>query len=309
MALAAAGVLGLALGLDLLLGDPPNRYHPVAWLGRGLAGACRLAPRSCPGGLLVWGAGLVLAGLAVTVAGALALEHGLRRLPWPLAWLAEAWLLKLTLAVRGLARAAHQVRQALEGGQLCRARQLLGWHLVSRPTAGLPAPHVAAATIESVAENTADGVLAPLWYYVWGGLPAAWAYRFVNTADAMLGYRHGEFYWLGKAAARLDDLANLVPSRLTALLLVLAALLGREQGCQAWRVWRRDARLTASPNAGQPMSAMAGALGRELEKVGHYRLGAGLPLPVAADIARAVRLMYMTVALGVALLAALALWR
>jgi adenosylcobinamide-phosphate synthase len=155
--------------------------------------------------------------------------------------------------------------------------------------------------VESVAENTSDGIVAPLFFYALGGLPAALAYRFINTADAMLGYRDAVHLWLGKVPARVDDLVNLVPARLTAALLVLASSLLGEEARQAWTVWRRQAGQTASPNAGQPMSAMAGALRVELEKVGHYRLGADQPLPGARDIARAIRLVYGATALATGL--------
>jgi adenosylcobinamide-phosphate synthase len=141
-----------------------------------------------------------------------------------------------------------------------------------------------------------------LLYYALGGLPAALAYRFVNTTDAMLGYRDPAHEWLGKAPARLDDLANLLPARLTAGLITLAAALVGDDAGGAWRIWRRDARKTASPNAGHPMSAMAGALGVELEKVDHYRLGAGGRSPAPGDISRAVRLVRVVLALVAGLL-------
>jgi len=230
-------------------------------------------------------------------------------LAWALVWvrrlnplvylLLAALLLKATFAYTGLVKAARQVKAALERGDLPEARRLVSWHLVSRDTAGLSASQVAAATIESVAENTSDGVVAPLLYYALGGLPAALAYRFINTADAMLGYRDPTREWLGKVPARLDDLANLLPARATAGLLTLAAVLVGEEAIGAWQVWRRDAGVTASPNAGQPMSAMAGALGVELEKVGQYRLGVGGRLPTSGDIGRAVRLMRAATALAI----------
>jgi adenosylcobinamide-phosphate synthase len=148
-------------------------------------------------------------------------------------------------------------------------------------------------------------VVAPWLFYALGGLPAALAYRFINTADAMLGYRDPIHAWLGKVPARLDDVVNLLPARLTAVFIALAASFLGAHARQAWAVWRRDACLTASPNAGHPMSAMAGALGVELEKVGQYRLGAGQALPAAADIARAIRLLYGACVLAAGVLASL----
>ena len=129
--------------------------------------------------------------------------------------------------------------------------------------------------------------------------PAVLVYRFLNTADAQMGYRDPAREWLGKCAARLDDLANLIPSRLTALLIVASAPIAGGKWGLAGRIWRRDARKTASPNAGQPMSAAAGGLGVELEKKGQYRLGEGLRSPKVHDIRRGQRLFGASIVLGV----------
>lgn len=292
----------LALLLDKWWGDPPNRWHPVAWLGLLIAKVEGWVWRNEPrrdlwSGLGVWLGGVVLVGGAVKL-----LVAFLHKLPQPLPIFGEAVLLKLSLSPRSLAQAALAVEEALEEGNLPKARQLLSWHLVSRETRDLDESQVAGATIESVAENTSDGILAPLLYYALGGLPLVWVYRFANTLDSMWGYRNERYEWLGKAAARLDDLLNWLPARFTALLLALTASLRGENGCRALAVIKRDARTTASPNAGYPMSAMAGALGVELEKVGHYRLGHGLPPPKTKDIHRAVRLMQTAVLLGAGIL-------
>ncbi|HEX8951898.1 MAG TPA: adenosylcobinamide-phosphate synthase CbiB, partial [Polyangia bacterium] len=179
-------------------------------------------------------------------------------------------------------------------------------NLVSRDTALLDEPLLAAAAVESVAENASDSLVAPLCFFVVAGVPGAIAYRACNTLDAMIGY-HGATEWLGKAAARLDDAANLVPARLTAALLVVASALAGGSPGGALRTWWRDGGRTESPNAGRPMAAMAGALGVELEKVGCYRLGAGGAAVGAAEIDRAVTLMYVACAL-MALVAAGAAW-
>src|SRR5262249_14746630 len=142
----------------------------------------------------------------------------------------------------------------------------------SRDPSALDAPLVVAATVESVAENASDSFVAPLFYYALFGLPGAMAYRAINTADAMIGY-HGRYERLGKAAARLDDLANFIPARLTPLLLLIAGAAARLRVREGWRIFRRDGGVTESPNAGRPMAMMAGLLGVQLEKVGHYRLG------------------------------------
>ncbi len=297
--------LCLALLLDLTLGDPPNRFHPVAWMGAGIAAAKRRAPRQGRLAQFAYGAALDTGGALVVASAGWLLSRIVARFPVPWKWLAEAGLLKTTFSLRGLGTAAGEVQMALEAGDLPAARRLVAWHLVSRDTKMLSASHVAAATVESVAENTSDGIVAPLFYYTLGGLPAALAYRFVNTADSMLGYRDPAHEWLGKAPARLDDLANLLPARLTAASFVAAAALTGEDALGAWRVWRRDSGLTASPNAGHPMSAMAGGVGVELEKVGHYRLGAGQRPPASEDVGRAVGLMRVAVALIAGLLVVL----
>jgi adenosylcobinamide-phosphate synthase len=296
-ALDSCAPLLLAMLLDQVLGDPPNRIHPVAWMGSAISLARRFAPREGNIPQLLYGAGLVLTGTAVAAAAGVLIQHLLARVPWPYNWIVEAYVLKLTLSVRNLASAARQVWRALKAQDLAQARHLVGWHLVSRDTSRLEPFEVSAATIESVAENGSDGVVAPLFYYAVGGLPAALAYRFINTSDAMLGYRDDAREWLGKVPARLDDIVNIIPSRLTAILMVIAAIPLGNFRLACW-TWWHDARLTESPNAGHPMSSMAGALNIELEKMGYYRLGAGYQFATPDDIPRAIRILYATVVLA-----------
>jgi adenosylcobinamide-phosphate synthase len=290
--------IALAVALDLTYGDPPNRFHPVAWIGSGLIEARRRLPKR--GRLLPFFCGALLMGtglLAVITLGD-GIVRGLERSPRPVALAAEAILLKSLFSIRGLAVAAKSVALALGRGDLPGARALASWHLVGRPTDHLDASLVAAAAIESVAENANDSVVAPLFYYGLGGLSGILAYRLINTADSVLGHRDPEREWLGKVPARLDDLANLIPARLTALMIILAAPCAGGHSSRAFGIWWRDSRRTASPNAGHPMSAAAGALNVELEKVGAYRLGEGLRAPEVADIDRSVRLLSATIGLA-----------
>ncbi len=306
MNIASVPPIALAWSIDQLLGDPPNCFHPVAYMGRAIALAKRFAPQRSKRGRLFYGSAVVAGGCIMSYLAGHFITRVLVHVPIPLRWLGEAVLLKMLFSLSGLVKAAHQIQRALERSDLAEARRLVRWHLVSRDTSQLGSAHVAAATIESVAENACDGVIAPLLYYALGGLPAALVYRFANTCDSMWGYRGAEYEWLGKMAARLDDLLNLLPARLTALLIILSALFLGEDARTAWRTWRRDAAATASPNAGHPMSAMAGALGVELEKVGHYRLGWGLRHPQAQDIRRATRLVAVCCALATMLTVILA---
>ena len=295
-----------AVLVDALLGDPPSRFHPVAWMGRWIGVLRMRAPRRGPLAELLYGAAAIgVSASTLWLVGRWVAGH-LQR--WRLGWLVEGAILSQLIAWRGLMQAGGAVAKSLEEGDLGEARRLLGWHLVSRDVSRLDGSLVAAATIESLAENSTDSVIAPLFWYGIGGLPAALAYRFLNTADAVLGYRDAEREWLGKSAARLDDLVNLAPARLTALLIVAGAGPGGGNRGSAWRIWRRDGGKTASPNAGQPMSAAAGALEVELEKVGHYRLGEGLRKPVADDIRRAGRLLSVSVFVGIAVGVAAALF-
>jgi adenosylcobinamide-phosphate synthase len=277
-ALPARGrALLLALLADALLGDPPTALHPVAAMGRWLAVGEQLAPAGA-GPRLAWGGAWLLTG-ATALASLAALL--------PRAAIGQGATASLLLAYRGLDRAVAEVQASLAHDDLAEARRLVAWHLVSRPTDDLRADEVAAAAIESLAENLSDSLVAPALAYLAGGLPALAAYRLINTADAMWGYRSERYEHLGKLAARLDDLLNLVPARLAALLIALASQLTSRRGRAAWRAARRDSARTASPNAGWPMAAMAGALGTTLAKRGHYTLGDGSRTPDAAMIAEA----------------------
>jgi adenosylcobinamide-phosphate synthase len=213
--------------------------------------------------------------------------------------------LKPVFAYRNLRRRVAEVAEALAKQDLPLARHLLGWHLVSRDTAQLTGEEVGGAAIESLAENLTDSVIAPLLAYGLGGLPAAWGYRFANTADAMWGYRTPELEWLGKFAARLDDLLNWLPSRLTGWLLVAAAWLAGEQAKGAAQTMLAQHNRTPSPNAGWTMSAMAGALGVTLTKRGVYELAGGATPIDVIIIRRAIRLADVGVGLGVVLLSAI----
>lgn len=278
----------IAFLIDRFVGEPPTHLHPVAWMGAALHWLRGRAPAQGHTGSFLYGALSVLSGCIVTVGCGILLQKELAHLPRPLQILTEAALLKTLFAQRGLTDAGWAVQRPLAAGDLATARQQLARHLVSRETGELSAAQVAGAAIESLAENSSDSVIAPLFFYTLAGLPGALTYRWLNTADAMWGYRDAEREWLGKAAARLDDGANWLPARITALLIVAGGAVRGGDTVSALRIWQRDAGQTASPNAGQPMSVMAGSLGVELEKVGHYRLGTGLPAPQVTDIGRAI---------------------
>lgn len=284
-------VLPIAFLIDLTIGDPPNRWHPVAWMGTLIAFLQRHTPHHGWVAQFLYGSAIAVGGTAIWAYLVALLLRLHRALPTILHIVLEAFLLKMTFSLSGLFKAGRAVEIPLCRGDLNEARAQLAWHLVSRDTTELSESQVAAATIESLAENTSDGVIAPLFYYAIGGLPAAYAYRYLNTADAMLGYRDEAREWLGKVPARLDDVANLIPSRLTALLMIGCAWSSSGHIENAWRIWQRDASKTSSPNAGHPMAATAGVLAVELEKVDHYTLGSGQAFAQRQDIRRAIQLI------------------
>ncbi len=200
----------------------------------------------------------------------------------------ELFFIQACFALRALLEAGARMEQALqEGGALAGRAALM--HLCSRSPEGLEPPALRAATIESLAENTSDSVVAPLFWLVAGGVYGMVAYRVINTLDAMVGYR-GRNEYFGKASARIDDLLNWVPARLTVMFLLLAGRLLGMPADRGWHVARADARLTASPNAGWPMATAAGLLGVRLEKPEAYVLGARFPLPDPSAFARGMQL-------------------
>ncbi len=288
-------VVALALLLDIIFGDPPNRFHPTVWMGSLITFLKRFRPHGNRFFEFMFGIFIILIGLGLTASAGWMISYLTSALPPWAGLLVEGLFLKLALSLRGLDHAARDVQTALAGNDLPEARRLLSWHLVSRDTSQLTESQVSAAAIESVAENASDGIVAPLFFYTLGGLPLALAYRFVNTADSMLGYRDLEREWLGKFPARLDDVLNFIPARVTGLFIVLSAPCCGASFTKAWDIMRRDSHVTASPNAGVPMSAMAGALRVELEKVGHYILGRGLWPPSVNDLLRARRLLCVSV--------------
>ena len=290
------GVILLAVLMDLAGRELPSRLHPTVWMGHTVKLAERVAPRTRLGGLVV---GTVMALLIPAFWGGAAwlAAWGLWEFH-PLAYLlGGAILLKSTFAVGMLHRVAARTRSLVFAGDLPGIRDNMR-SLVSRDVSDMDSDQAIAATVESVSENTTDSFVGPWLAFALFGLPGAFAYRAINTLDSMVGYR-GEYEYLGKASARLDDLVNLIPARLTALLLAAGSvLLPGQRAAGAWRIMWRDHSRTASPNAGWTMSGMAGALGVELEKVGQYRLGDATRPLEAADITRAVQSMYFIAGSG-----------
>lgn len=269
---AMADPVGLAaLALDALFGWPAALYrrlgHPVGlfayWLKRSETrwnrpGYSDRARRYL--GVAILAIMLFGVGGAAWSAQALLLHH----LPAPLGWLAVALLAWPAIAQRSLYQHVRAVAGPLSAGDLEQARRAVS-AIVGRDTAGLDKSGVARAAIESLAESFCDGVVAPLFWLLVAGLPGIWIYKAVNTADSLIGHKEPRWRAFGWASARLDDGLNFLPARAAALILFAASLHGGwPVGARSWRVMRRDARNHASPNAGWPEAAMAGALGVRL---------------------------------------------
>jgi adenosylcobinamide-phosphate synthase len=284
----AWGILGLALLMDVVVGEYPAFLHPVVWMGKLTSASFCLAPASGWWRQLFFGtfATLMIVGLSASLTWFLL--RIVSAYP-PVEIAVAAFLLKASFALRELGQAATRVVQPLEEGSLADARKAL-LSLCSRDPSALTEEELLAATIESLAENASDSFIAPLLFYVLLGVPGALAYRAINTLDAMIGYR-GKYEAMGKFAARLDDVANWIPARLAALLfLSVGWLLGGNVGC-GWRILRRDAAKTPSPNGGRPMAAMAGLLCVQLSKKDVYSLGDADELLTAAKVRQAWRIV------------------
>jgi len=309
-----AGIeLLLAYALDLLVGDPPHWPHPVRGLGKIIGGLEGPLRRLCPEART---GGIILAGITVAVAGGVTTVILKLAFGWH-SWLGGAVsvvLLALALAVRDLAGHAQAVYDPLAAGDLNGARQALS-RIVGRDTAALDEAEVIRATVESVAENTVDGVISPLFYGALGGPVLAWIYKAASTLDSMVGYTNERYREFGWAGARLDDLMNWLPARLSGIWFTMGAWLAGLEGKQCWRMFRRDGRKHLSPNAGFAEAAMSGALGLRLGGPGIYGgrvvdkpfLGDGVREPKPADIIQAVRLLYATSAVTVGSLVAVAI--
>jgi len=266
-------ILLLALGLDAILGDAPNRFHPVAWLGKFISFQIKYGPRAGNIRQFLYGASMVLFTIIIISLPLLLLIHYVHTLNDITYIILSVLLLKNTFSLRGLWKAVEEMKTCLRSSTLNEAR-LKVRSLVERNTDSLSEGQLISATVESCAENLCDSFIAPLLYYAIFGLAGAIIYRIVNTFDAMIGY-HGKWEYTGKFSARFDDILNFIPARLSAVLIIFAAWLCRTNPSAGWNVMITQHMKTESPNAGWSIGAMAGSLEVILEKNGCYMLGNG----------------------------------
>lgn len=299
----------LAYITDLVVGDPPRLPHPVLLMGKVIDFLDSFLNKPNTGAAgQVWRGSLMAVAVVMLFYFATAiLLGGLYKINLWLGLLVEVWLVSTTISARGLALAARDVLEPLKSGDLQAARAMVG-RIVGRDTRDMSPGDITRATVETVAENAVDGVIAPLFYCLLGGAPLAMAYRAVNTLDSMVGYRNAKYLYFGRCSARLDDIANYIPARWAGLMLIAAAWLsGRDSSGAAGSVLR-DAGLHPSPNSGFPEAAVAGALGIRLGGQNTYggvtsfraHMGNGPHLPQPQHIRGTVDLMFLASALALA---------
>ncbi|HJA32765.1 MAG TPA: adenosylcobinamide-phosphate synthase CbiB [Candidatus Mediterraneibacter merdigallinarum] len=296
----AACVTGFIL--DFIFGDPAWIYHPVRIIGKGIELGERILRRISGGkhltaaGAVLW---LMIAGLSFLFPlGILLLA---RKIHPGLCFALESFWCFQILAARSLCRESGKVYDRLQENDLPGARRAVSM-IVGRDTESLTEEGVTKAAVETVAENTSDGVTAPLIYLMIGGAPLGFLYKAVNTMDSMLGYKNDRYLYFGRVPAGMDDIFNYIPARLTALLMIAAAYLTGLDGKNAWKIYRRDRKKHASPNAAQTESVCAGALRVQLAGDAVYFgklykkefIGDSLRPIEPQDIRRTQRLMYVT---------------
>ena len=298
MILESTLIIGMAIFLDLLFGDPKNKYHPTAWIGRFIAILTPIAKNQNTmiekaGGILI-----ITITSIIVISLLLILNLGMSMITFDVisivvSVIVGGLLLKTTIAIRGMERHAKSVLESLDEDNLEKARTNLSM-IVKRNTKNLDKNHVISGVLESISENTVDGITGPLFYFSIFGLPGAFVYRVVNTADSMIGYKTHLFKNVGWFTATCDTVLNYIPSRLTGLVMIISAAILQNNWKESYKIMIRDGKKTESPNAGYPMAALAGALETKFEKINHYKLGDGEIVLTKEHVFSAITMMKLT---------------
>ncbi|MCL2526830.1 MAG: adenosylcobinamide-phosphate synthase CbiB [Defluviitaleaceae bacterium] len=307
-------IILLAFILDCIIGDPQNPLHPIRLIGNGIYCGIKAFKKSKikkPIGQFIAGAVLVVVIVCLSFGLTRLVVWGFYRINWWVGLVAEAVICYFLIAAKALKVESMKVYHALAAGDLQGARKSLSY-IVGRETKNLNEKEIVKAAVETVAENLSDGVIAPLIFIFIGGAPLGMAYKAINTLDSMIGYRNEDYEYFGKFAARLDDVVNFIPARLSALIMILGSMLAGGDIKMAIKIYARDRRNHKSPNSAQTESVCAGALGLCLGGDSYYHgklvhkptIGDDVNTPVPAHIKRANRLMYVAVVITVIILAA-----
>jgi len=298
MILESIVIVAFALGIDFAFGDSKNRYHPTAWIGTLIAKLTPLAKNQNTyveklGGIFVVA---ITVGVVVTLLSILDTGISLLTTDWltiVVSVVVGVILLKTTIAISGMEKHAKAVLESLDQDNLDMARTNLSM-IVKRNTKNLDKNHVISGVLESISENTVDGITGPLFYYALLGLPGAFVYRVINTADSMIGYKTDIFKNVGWFAATCDTILNYIPSRLTGFVMIISAAILQNNWKESYKIMIRDGKKTESPNAGYPMAALAGALETKFEKINHYKLGDGEVTLTKEHVNSALTMMKLT---------------
>ena len=287
-----------AVILDLLVGDPKNKFHPTSWIGSLIAKLVPIIQNKSPrrekfGGIILV---IFLTTLVTTIL--VFLEVAIQNIAFDfigiiVSVIVGVILLKTTIAIRGMEKHAMAVMESIERNDLDAARNNLSM-IVKRNTKNLDKNHVLSGTLESISENTVDGVTGPLFYFAFFGIPGAFIYRIINTIDSMIGYKTSIFTNVGWFGANCDKILNYLPSRITSLMMVIGAMILGNDWRKSYKIMKRDGKNTESPNAGYPMAALAGALGTRFEKIDHYSVGEGNIELTKSHLRSAIALMKVT---------------
>ena len=272
-------IVFFALVLDFAVGDPRNKFHPTAWLGSLIAKLTPHTKNSSEHLEKLGGIFIILISSGIVASLMIFLDIGIKLITVDYIYIiisviGGGVLLKTTIAIKGMEKHALAVVTAIEQNNISSARDNLSM-IVKRNTKNLDKNHVFSGVLESISENTVDGITGPLFYFALFGLPGAFVYRVINTADSMIGYKTDIFKNVGWFGANCDKILNYIPSRLTGFIMILSAMILRNNWRKSYEIMIRDGRKTKSPNAGYPMAAIAGALEAKFEKIDHYSLGDG----------------------------------
>ena len=284
----------LALLIDLILGEYPDRIHPTIGIGNMITFLKSKLKSPKPKVEKANGVLMALTIMLVVSLPVFVLLFWLRLLPYGeiLYIIVGAILFKATFAITGMGQYTKPIAKALRQKDLTEARKWLPY-IVRRDPNNLNERQIISAAVESIAESTTDGITAPFFFYALFGVPGAFAYRVINTLDSRVGYKNTEFKNIGWFSAKMDTITNYIPARVTAYLMVAAAFVLREDWRESYRILQRDKHKTASPNAGYTISAVAGGLNIQLEKQGCYILGDDHGI-MAEHITKALRVMTVT---------------
>ena len=298
MILESISIIGFAILIDLIFGDPKNRYHPTAWIGTLIAKLIPIVKHQNSTIEKIGGILIIIIISSIVILLLLSIDVGISLIPIDyisliVSVIVGAILLKTTIAIRGMEKHAISVLESLENNNLDMARNYLSM-IVKRNTTNLDKNHVLSGVLESISENTVDGITGPMFYYAFFGLPGAFFYRIVNTADSMIGYKNDLFKNLGWFTATCDTILNYIPSRLTGLIMIISAAILQNNWRYSYKVMMRDGKKTESPNAGYPMAALAGALGTKFEKINYYKLGDGEIVLTKQHVISAIKIMKLT---------------